>query len=91
MVAFVEDYLDQVTTDPEVTWQMLTSDFQEASRGFSQYARVWGEREIVDYGPVKADPESLVVSYPITYESFSDEVKLQLERHGDSFLIAGEA
>jgi hypothetical protein len=94
MTTFVEDYLDTVTEDPETTWEMLTPGFQEESGGFESYEGFWSDQEIVDVSGLKADPDALTVNYRITYASQPDspeDVQLQLQEDGESFLIAGES
>ena len=41
MEAFIEDYLDLVTRDPEAAFEMLTPDYQDASDGIDGYREFW--------------------------------------------------
>jgi len=96
MTAFVEDYLDTVVSDPKVSWERLTPQFQDASGGFGQYNKFWKDFETATITEIGADPSRAVVSYTVEYAKadgggFTDVVELQLQKKGDSFLIAGEA
>ncbi|MFC5678763.1 serine/threonine-protein kinase [Aeromicrobium endophyticum] len=91
---FVADYLTTAPNDPDAGFAMLTPDFQKQSKGIKGYKGFWGRVSNLDVQQVSADPASLRVSYTYSYDldgdSRSDAVTLQLEKSGDSFLIAGE-
>jgi len=97
LTGFVTDYLNTVVDDPSEAWERLTPDFQKASGGFGKYKKFWDpyvEATIDNIGV--ADLEAGIVSYSVRYTNedgggFGDNVELQLEESGDSFLIAGEA
>jgi serine/threonine protein kinase len=96
MQAFITDYVATAIEDPKVSWTMLTPEFQRASKGFGTYRKYWDQWSSAVPANIEADPESLTVSYAITYdredgESQSDDVTLELEEDGDGgFLIAAE-
>jgi len=103
MVTFVRDYLATVARDPAEGWLMLTPEFQEASGGFEKYREFWDPVEAATVESISADPESLTVSYRVTYQRdnqgagkggrSTDNVTLLLSvqgDEGDSFLIAAE-
>ncbi|MET0821047.1 MAG: serine/threonine-protein kinase [Aeromicrobium sp.] len=91
---FVADYLTTAPNDPDAGFAMLTPEFQKKSKGIKGYKGFWSRVSNLDVKQVSADPASLRVSYTYSYEldgdSRSDAVTLQLEKSGDSFLIAGE-
>jgi hypothetical protein len=91
---FVADYLTTAPSDPDAGFAMLTPDFQKQSRGIKGYKGFWSRVSNLDVKQVSADPSTLRVSYTYSYEldgdSRSDAVTLQLEKSGDSYLIAGE-
>jgi hypothetical protein len=96
MSSFVEDYLGAVVSDPKVSWQRLTPEFQAASGGYGQYNRFWRDFEDATVIDIGADPRELTVSYTVEYTKedgggFTDTVQLRLQRAAGSFLIAGEA
>lgn len=96
MTSFITTYLSTVTSDPEATFAMLTTEFQEASNGFEGYSGFWGTVESATPRDITADPESLTVTYTVDYvmedgRQTTDDVSLQLVRQDDSYLIAGEA
>jgi serine/threonine protein kinase len=92
---FVADYLTTAPNDPDAGFAMLTPDFQSKSKGIEGYKGFWGRVSDVDVKTVDADPDDLQVTYTYSYDldgdRRSDTVTLQLEKSGDSFLIAGEA
>jgi hypothetical protein len=95
MQGFVTDYLQTASSDPRAGFDLLTPAFQEQSGGLEGYRGFWGEVTDVNIRRVVADPEALTVSYTYSYEkdgeARTDDVRLQLEKAGDSFRIAGEA
>ena len=95
MRAFVQDYFSQVTSDPESTYAMLTPQFQAQSGGFDDYAGFWSTISSAKAYDVAADPKALTVSYTIDYVTTSGRTttqqgRLQLQKQGDGYLIAGE-
>ena len=95
MQAFITDYVAAAVDDPRTSWPMLTREFQRESGGFGQYQKYWDQWTSAQAANIDADPDSLVVSYDITYDRedggpVRDNVTLQLEEDGDGFLIAGE-
>jgi serine/threonine protein kinase len=95
MTGFVEDYLATVVRDPQAAWERLTPAFQEASGGFEAYSDFWSGIEIATPSDVRADPESLTVSYEVDYQTRSgdsdqDDVTLRLTWDGERYRIDGE-
>jgi serine/threonine protein kinase len=95
MKSFVRDYLAGVVADPKSTWKLLTPEFQKASGGKKAYEAFWADYTGAQVGAIDADPETLVVSYTVTYSKadgggYTDTPRLQLEESGRSFKIAGE-
>lgn len=93
--SFVSDYLGLVVSDPEQAYARLTPEFQAASGGESGYLGWWRTVQSADVLNVKADPEALTVSYTVKYvmtdgRKSTERVDLQLYRHGETYLIAGE-
>jgi serine/threonine protein kinase len=95
MEGFVTDYLQTASSDPPAGFQMLTPAFQEQSGGVDGYRGFWDDVTSVDIRRVTADADALTVSYTYSYEKDGDErtddVTLQLQPSGDTYLIAGEA
>jgi len=95
MESFVATYLDTVVANPRSAFAMLTPDFQAASGGLEAYLDFWESVESTELKSVRADPDSLTVSYRYVYSvsgegSTEDDVTLQLEYDGAAYLIAGE-
>jgi serine/threonine protein kinase len=95
MTSFVQDYLQTVVDDPKAAWPMLTPEFQRASGGFGQYKKFWDSVDGADVTDIGADGTLGTVQYSVSYSredgnGFDDDVELQLQDDGDSFLIAGE-
>lgn len=95
MTSFVRDYLTAVVSDPKVSWQQLTPEFQDDSGGFGQYNSFWKDFASAEVTDIGSDPKDLTVDYEVEYTlddggGFTDVVQLQLKENGDSFLIAGE-
>ena len=92
---FVADYLTTAASDPDTGFTLLTPAFQKESKGIKAYKGFWGDVTDVNVKQVEGDPATLRVSYTYTYKKGGDprenSVTLQLEKSGDSFLIAGEA
>jgi hypothetical protein len=93
MERFVRAYVDAVATDPSRSWQMLTPKFQRESGGFGTYREFWsgvGEPQILE---VRADPDTLVVSYRVRFENFGTGERptvLELVLDDGSYRIDGE-
>ncbi|HET8970422.1 MAG TPA: hypothetical protein VFN19_05125, partial [Candidatus Nanopelagicales bacterium] len=74
---------------------MLTPEFQAQSGGFDDYAGFWRTISSARAYDVAADPRTLTVSYTIDYATTSGRTttqqgRLQLQKQGDGYLIAGE-
>jgi serine/threonine protein kinase len=90
---FVRAYVAAVASDPDTAWRMLTPKFQAESGGLDRYRDFWS-----GVGPgrilaVRADPESLVVSYRVRFENFGTGRRptvLELEYDGGRYRIDGE-
>ena len=96
MEQFASDYVAGAVADPKSTFAMLTPDYQRASGGLGQYQKFWSRWSSATVSRVSADPAAGTVSYHVVYvpenpkdTGFADNVTLQLEQDGDSFLIAG--
>jgi hypothetical protein len=95
MQAFVQDYFARVTSDPEATYDMLTPQFQAQSGGYERYSGFWSTIESATPSDIRADPATLTTEYTIEYVTTSGRTttqqgRLQLQRRGDGYLIAGE-
>lgn len=95
MDAFISSYLATVTTDPRTAFEQLTPEFQEASNGYDGYLGWWSQVRSAQLASVSSDPSDLTVGYTVDYvmksgERTSQQVRLQLQRRDDQFLIAGE-
>jgi eukaryotic-like serine/threonine-protein kinase len=94
METFVDDYVAAAIEDPQVSWDLLTPDFQSASGSFGQYKKYWDQWDSAVPANIQADPDALTVNYDITYQDDDgtrrDNVTLTLEENGDGFLIAAE-
>ncbi|QGG40656.1 serine/threonine-protein kinase [Aeromicrobium yanjiei] len=93
MEGFAADYLSTASNDPDAGFTMLTPGYQRASNGIEGYKGFWEDVADLSVERVSADPASLRVSYTYSYDFKGDRrteaVTLQLEKSGDSFLIAG--
>jgi hypothetical protein len=94
MEDFATAYVQSAIDDPKVSWPQLTTAYQAESGGFGQYKKFWDQWESADVRDVRADADAGTVSYTISYagkkdEGFVDDVTLDLEASGDTFLIAG--
>ncbi len=93
MERFARAYVEAVATDPSRSWEMLTPKFQRESGGFETYRDFWsgvGEPEVLD---VRADPDTLVVSYRVRFENFGTGERptvLELVLDDGSYRIDGE-
>ena len=95
MTAFVEDYLDTVTSNPAQSWKQLTPQFQAESGGFGSYQGFWSSIESASPSAIRANPRDMTVSYSVTYKNQgggtqTDDVTLQLVKKNGEYLIAGE-
>jgi eukaryotic-like serine/threonine-protein kinase len=95
MQAFVQDYFSRVTSDPEATFDLLTPQFQAQSGGYEGYSGFWSTIESATPSGIRADPATLTTEYTIEYVTTSGRTttqqgRLQLQRSGDGYLIAGE-
>ncbi len=93
--AFVQDYFSRVTSDPESAYAMLTPQFQQESGGYERYSGFWSTISSATPYDIRVDPQAMTTSYTIDYVSTSgttttQQVRLQLEREGEDYLIAGE-
>jgi hypothetical protein len=90
---FAADYLTAASNDPEDGFAMLTPDYQQQSGGLDGYESFWGKVSGLDVHDLQADPDALTVSYRYSYEyegnERTEDVTLQLEESGRSFLISG--
>jgi serine/threonine protein kinase len=97
MQEFVTTYLDTVTQDPADAWTMLTPEFQAESGPFQKYDKAWQKRPSADVSNIEADPDSLTVSYDVTYfdkngkEVLEDRPTLTLTFQDGEYLIDAEA
>ena len=95
MDAFIASYLETVTTDPEAAFQQLTPDFQAASGDYEGYIGWWSKVRSAELKSVESNPADQTVAYTVTYQMKSgaestQRVRLQLQRDGDTYLIANE-
>ena len=95
--AFITDYVALAVDDPKTSWEQLTPEFQQASKGFGSYKKFWDQWSSAIPANIEADPEALSVTYDISYTredggaDESDSVTLQLQETDDGFLIDGES
>ncbi len=95
MDAFIASYLTTVTTDPRAAFEQLTPGFQEASNGYEGYIGFWSTVRSAELLEVASNPSDMTVAYTVRYvmqngEENTDQIRLQLQKQGDSFLIANE-
>ena len=90
---FAADYLTTASNDPDSGFAMLTPAYQQASGGLDGYKDFWGDVSDLQIESVRADTDALTVSYTYSYDFKGDrrteDVTLQLEKAGASFLISG--
>ena len=96
MDSFITGYISTVTSDPRAAFDQLTPEFQDQSNGFSGYMGWWGKVRSAKVTSIQSDPSDLTVAYSVDYvmksgARTSDQIRLQLERLDDRYLIAGEA
>ena len=95
MDAFISSYLTTVTSDPRAAFEQLTPEFQEASDGYDGYLGFWSTVRSAELLEVASDPSDVTVAYTVRYvmqdgRETTDRIRLQLQKQGDSFLIADE-
>ncbi len=95
MDAFIASYLATVTTDPRAAFEQLTPGFQEASDGYEGYIGFWSTVRSAELLEVASNPSDVTVAYTVRYvmqdgRESTDQIRLQLQKQGDSFLIADE-
>ncbi|CAM3839523.1 serine/threonine-protein kinase [Nocardioides zeicaulis] len=96
MDSFITGYLSTVTSDPRAAFAQLTPEFQQQSGDFRGYMGWWGKVRSAKVTSIQSDPSDLTVAYSVDYvmksgARTSDQIRLQLERLDDQYLIAGEA
>lgn len=96
MDEFVTSYLATVTSDPRAAFDRLTPEFQDASGGYEGYLGWWSRVESAELADVASNPSDSTVAYTVNYtmktgQTSTQRVRLQLQRAGDAYLIAGEA
>ena len=94
MRSFAAQYVATALADPSVSWQQLTTRFQQNCCGGSEgnYRAYWDTIASASLRDVQADPGSMQVSYVITWDPVDaapeDElVTLGLVRAGQRYLI----
>ncbi len=95
MDEFITTYLATVTSDPESAFDQLTPQFQEASGGYDGYLGWWSTVRSAEVVDIQSNPSDRTVDYTVTYvmktgRSDTQQVRLQLQREDDGYLIAGE-
>jgi hypothetical protein len=95
MDAFITSYLTTVTSDPRAAFDQLTPEFQKASGGYQGYIGWWGQVQSAELANVDSNPSDRTVAYTVNYvmktgRTTTSRVRLQLQRKGDEYLIAGE-
>ena len=95
MNAFITSYIATVTSDPRAAFDQLTPEFQDASGGYEGYVGWWSKVRSADLVSVESDPSDRTVGYTIAYvmktgQRSTQQVRLQLQRQDDGYLIAGE-
>jgi serine/threonine protein kinase len=96
MSSFVQDYISTALADPSAAWELLTPRFQrDCCNGEGGYAGYWDTIENATLRDVQADPDSMQVSYTITWDPVDrdpedSDVTLVLVRRGDGYLIDQE-
>ncbi len=95
MDAFITSYIATVISDPETAFEQLTPSFKEASGGYEDYIGYWGTVRSAELLEIASNPSDGTVGYTVRYvmqtgRENTDQVRLQLQEEGDTFLIAGE-
>ncbi len=95
MDAFITSYLSTVTSDPRAAFDQLTPGFQETSGGYDGYISWWSKVQSAELASIDSNPSDSTVAYTVNYRmraggTTTSRVRLQLQRDGDDYLIAGE-
>ena len=95
MDAFVTSYLAAATSDPETAFDQLTPAFKEASEGYQGYLGYWSTVRSAELLDIASNPSDVTVDYTVRYvmqngREKTEQIRLQLQKQGDSFLIANE-
>ena len=95
MDAFISSYLATVTSDPRAAFDQLTPEFQESSGGYDGYIGWWSKVQSAELASIESNPSDRTVAYTVNYQmraggTTTSRVRLQLQREGDGYLIAGE-
>ena len=74
---------------------MLTPEFKEGSGGYPGYIGYWGTVRSASLSAIESNPSDQTVAYTVNYvmetgRQVTQNVRLQLQRRDDQFLIAGE-
>jgi len=70
MRSFVQAYVATALTDPETSWEQLTPRFQQdcCNGSVGSYTGFWNTIATATLRDIKPDPESMEVSYIITWD-----------------------
>jgi eukaryotic-like serine/threonine-protein kinase len=70
MRSFVQAYVATALTDPETSWEQLTPRFQQdcCNGNVGSYAGFWGTIATATLRDIKPNPETMEVSYIITWD-----------------------
>jgi hypothetical protein len=96
MRRFVRSYVSTALADPASAWELLSPRFQQdCCNGEGGYAGYWETIADATLHDVVADPDSMQVSYTITWDPVDRppedaDVTLVLVRDGDGYLIDQE-
>jgi hypothetical protein len=93
MEAFIDSYVDAVSSDPAAAWTMLTPKFQRESGGFEHYVAHWESAKNGRVRSISADPATLVVRYQVHFAHYPNgpgPTILQLVHENGRYLIDGE-
>lgn len=90
---FANTYVTTAAGDPRKGFELLTTEYQQASGGLSGYESFWSKVEDVRVERVSPDPEAMRVTYIYSYlyegSRRTETVTLQLTKDGSSYLIDG--
>jgi hypothetical protein len=95
MRTFAQQYVATALTDPEASWQQLTTNFQQdcCDGSVGNYAGYWNTIASATLREVRADPAGMQVSYIITWDPEGErppedeQVTLGLVQQGGRYLI----
>ncbi len=98
MRAFVQQYIQAALADPETSWELLSPRFQQDCCGgdIGSYTGYWNTIANATLRDVVADPETMQVSYVITWDPKGERgpedenVTLGLVQRGDGYLVDDE-